>query len=180
MSWLPGLLDFDSATGIELMNAYVAAVNDANGESLQRAKAVDARVAALGNYCIFSKLLLGRCGEMVKLRVEDLAGSRALLAALACERYRLATGRWPEDLMSLVPKYLEVVPLDPFDGRPVRYRRIPDGIMLWSIGENMVDNGGDVPRLEGQRSEGTRDVTVVVLNPELRGRAAKEADGGDD
>ena len=37
---------------------------------------------------------------------------------MALERYRLANGAWPDSLAALVPKYLETVPTDPFDGKP--------------------------------------------------------------
>ncbi len=66
--------------------------------------------------------------------------------ALATERYRLAKGRWPERLDELVPDYLPAVPGDPFDGKPLRLRRMDDGIMIYSIGTDGVDNGGNLDR----------------------------------
>jgi len=62
--------------------------------------------------------------------------------ALAIERYRLATGDVPERLDELIPRYLEQVPIDPFDGQPIRYRRTEPGYVLWSILEDGQDNGG--------------------------------------
>ncbi len=62
--------------------------------------------------------------------------------ALAIERYRLATGEVPEALAQLVPDYLDVVPIDPFDGEPIRYRRTEPGYVLYSIMEDGQDNGG--------------------------------------
>jgi hypothetical protein len=44
---------------------------------------------------------------------------RSAIAALAVERYRLAEGRWPENLNALVPKYISSVPIDPFEGKPL-------------------------------------------------------------
>jgi hypothetical protein len=47
-----------------------------------------------------------------------------------------------------VPEFLSSVPLDPVDGEPLRYRRNGDGtFLLYSVGENGVDDGGD-PSLE--------------------------------
>jgi len=65
--------------------------------------------------------------------------------ALAIERYRLATGRPPEELNSLVPKYLAQVLLDPFDGHPIRCRREGSGYVLYSVGEDARDNAGREP-----------------------------------
>lgn len=62
--------------------------------------------------------------------------------ALAIDRYRLATGQLPEDLGSLVPDYLDQVPMDLFDGQPVRYRRAEPGYRVYSVGEDKQDNEG--------------------------------------
>ena len=63
-------------------------------------------------------------------------------AALAVERYRLVHGVCPERLADLVPDYLDAVPMDPFDGEPLRYRRLETGYMVYSVGRNLVDDGG--------------------------------------
>jgi hypothetical protein len=62
--------------------------------------------------------------------------------ALAIERFRLACGKTPEKLEELVPLYLEQIPVDPFDGRPLRYRRTESGYLLYTILEDGQDNGG--------------------------------------
>jgi hypothetical protein len=62
--------------------------------------------------------------------------------ALAIERHRLATGEVPEALAQLVSDYLDAVPIDPFDGQPIRYRRTEPGYVLYSIMEDGQDNGG--------------------------------------
>lgn len=71
---------------------------------------------------------------------------RCLNVALAAEQYRRKTQAWPDTIDQLCPKYLPVVPLDPFDGLPLRYRRLEDGITIYSIGQDEVDNGGDLDR----------------------------------
>lgn len=50
----------------------------------------------------------------------------ATRAAIALARYRLAHGDWPESLANLVPELLDAVPLDRFDGEPLRYK-LEDG-----------------------------------------------------
>jgi hypothetical protein len=67
---------------------------------------------------------------------------RCLIAALAAERYRRAHGRWPEDLERLTPEWLEAVPADPFDGRPLRSARLADGLVIYSVGYDGKDDGG--------------------------------------
>jgi hypothetical protein len=70
------------------------------------------------------------------------------VTAIALKRYQLKHGNCPPDLNSLVPEFLSAVPLDPVDGKPLRYRPNADGtFLLYSVGENGKDDGGD-PSLE--------------------------------
>ncbi len=55
------------------------------------------------------------------------------MAACALERFRIARTAYPEKLENLVPEFAPDVPLDPVDGKPLRYERQPDGgFVLWS------------------------------------------------
>ncbi len=66
------------------------------------------------------------------------------IAEIALKRYQLRHGSYPPDLAALVPDLLPAIPRDPVDGRPLRYRRNADAaFLLYSIGEDGVDNGGD-------------------------------------
>lgn len=70
------------------------------------------------------------------------ASNRAVDAFLACERYRLAHGAFPESLEQLVPDFLPTVPTDPFAEAPLRYLRESDGIVVYSVGADGQDAGG--------------------------------------
>jgi hypothetical protein len=84
-----------------------------------------------------------------------------LTTAIALKRYQLKHGNYPSDLNSLVPEFVPAVPLDPVDGQPLRYRRNADGtFLLYSVGENGVDDGGD-PSLE----KGVTSSNLNWLNP---------------
>src|SRR5439155_22126196 len=65
---------------------------------------------------------------------KDEAKFRAAVVALAAERFRQAEGRWPTSLDELVPQYLAAVPRDPFDLRPLKLARRPDGLVIYSVG----------------------------------------------
>ena len=72
----------------------------------------------------------------------DRAGLANAQAAVAVERWRLAhPGRLPDALSELVPAYLTAVPLDPFDGQPVRYKKLPVGYVVYSVGTGWTDQG---------------------------------------
>jgi hypothetical protein len=67
---------------------------------------------------------------------------RAAAAAMAAMRFRNDTGKWPEDLSALVPKYLDKLPIDAFAGKPLIYSIREDGLLIYSAGKNGVDDGG--------------------------------------
>ncbi|MCA9168107.1 MAG: hypothetical protein KDB23_10580 [Planctomycetales bacterium] len=62
--------------------------------------------------------------------------------SVALERYRLANGEYPTALNQLGPDLLTVERIDPFDGKPLRYRRTEHGYLLYSVGKNRDDDGG--------------------------------------
>jgi len=92
-----------------------------------------------------------RYGAVPFPNITNIAGQAALLqnrvdqtrTACALERYRLAHGAYPEKLVALVPEFLPAIPTDVIDRRPLRYRReAPDRFVLWSAGENEIDDQG--------------------------------------
>ena len=72
-----------------------------------------------------------------------LALGRAAEAAIAAELFRRATGALPGALGPLVPEYLPAVPIDPFSGREIRYLKAADRVVVYSVGLNEQDDGGE-------------------------------------
>jgi hypothetical protein len=79
-------------------------------------------------------------GYGIHLRIR--ANMNCAITALAIERYRLKEGKLPEAVDTLVPGYLSDVYIDPFDGKPLRYKQTNPGYIVYTIGEDGVDNGG--------------------------------------
>ncbi len=80
------------------------------------------------------------------MRIET--AKQMTVTAIALKRYQLKNGKYPASLDSLVPEFAAAVPVDPVNGEPLHYRPNPDGtFLLYSVGENGVDDGGD-PALE--------------------------------
>ena len=60
---------------------------------------------------------------------------------LATRLYRLAHhGELPRSLAELVPQYLPAIPEDPYNAKLLHYN--PDRQKVWSVGDNLVDDGG--------------------------------------
>ncbi len=66
----------------------------------------------------------------------------ASLATIALETYRVEHDEYPMTLQDLIPKYLDALPLDRFDGNPLRYKLTDGQPLLYSIGTDRDDDGG--------------------------------------
>ncbi len=58
--------------------------------------------------------------------------------------FRAEKGHYPEKLDDLVPQFIASLPIDIFSEKPLIYRPDDDraGFLLYSVGENGVDDGG--------------------------------------
>jgi hypothetical protein len=94
-------------------------------------------------HLMLSASLRGLSGVLDKVMRVEVA-RQLTVTAIALKRYQLKHGNYPPNLDSLVPEFVSTVPLDPVDGKPLRYRPKADGtFLLYSVGENGRDDGGD-------------------------------------
>jgi hypothetical protein len=95
----------------------------------------------------------------VNREASGLANLRLALTAVALEQFRAAhPGRYPAALSELTPNYLPAPLLDPFDGKPLRYRQKGAGYVLYSVGPNLKGDGG-------KRQNGNLMFTVITPPP---------------
>jgi hypothetical protein len=72
---------------------------------------------------------------------------RCAIGIIAVERYRQAKGKWPAGWNEVVAAgFLRETPTDVSDGKPLRIAREPDGLVIYSVGRDGVDNGGQVTK----------------------------------
>jgi hypothetical protein len=108
--------------------------------------------------------------------------------ALAVERYRLQHGRWPESLADLSPRrqqglitdkhlagaagygpdLIGKIPMDPYIGKPLRYRRLADGVVIYSVGPDGKDDGGKIIRMNPNPSTPGTDIGIQLWDPDKR------------
>jgi hypothetical protein len=109
--------------------------------------------------------------QMKVLEAEFRTRSRIELCrvAIAAELFRVQKGRWPKDLQEIPQTLLPEKPIDPYDGKPLRYRVVDDGVLLYSVGPDRVDHDGEIP-------ESANPTTKILLfhlwNPEHRRKPA--------
>ena len=91
---------------------------------------------------VLAKVFLFFPSQAMHSAATSHAWQRLGQVAVALRLYRHEHGRYPETLEELVPKYLPSLPVDPFDGKPLRYKRLAKGFKVWSVGWDMKDDGG--------------------------------------
>jgi hypothetical protein len=127
--------------------ALLAAKSRAPGRSKALADAAD-RAMKARDKSLMRHILSRNALFIIEMAVQKHRVVGAYLgcsrAAVAIERFRLAKGSLPAKLDELVPEFLDSVPLDPFDGKPLRYSAIDEkSYKVWSIGWDGTDGGGD-------------------------------------
>src|SRR5262249_6620406 len=89
---------------------------------------------------------------------------RNLSLAFALAAYRSDHGSYPEKLDLLAPQYLEEIPNDLYSGKALIYRPSEHGYLLYSVGDNGLDDGG---RGSDDTPPGD-DLRVLMPLPELK------------
>jgi hypothetical protein len=75
-----------------------------------------------------------------------------LLTLMALKRYEKDKGEFPENLCTLVELgYLKDMPNDPYSDGPLVYKKTEKSFILYSLGENLSDDGGRVARRDDGR-----------------------------
>ena len=66
---------------------------------------------------------IGLAAKTGRANIRSVTDLNLARVAVAAERFRLASGRWPESLAELAPAYIDAIPGDLYDGGPLRLRR---------------------------------------------------------
>jgi len=115
-----------------------------------KAEGIDAEKEALeiieGN--VFLQILapidLVRVNQIARRNKTDVHATVAVLAIL---RYSKDKSSFPEDLEQLISAgYLKQPPDDVFSVKPLVYRKTDDDFILYSVGPNLTDEGGEYSR----------------------------------
>jgi hypothetical protein len=151
----------EHATVLKLLNRSVAVAELPLAQQTEASRLLESELSDSG-VVVYS--MASASNRLLPEARRTLCSATALHALLAVERYRLQHGKWPGALADCVPAYLEKVPVDPMDEKPLRYKILPDGVVVYSVGENQVDDGGDI--------RGWKDAGFRLWNLDQRGVVA--------
>ena len=127
---------------LQLMTEVVSAAGGSTREMRDLPKDLEKEVQQAPKYYLLTRLLVPDLSRVYEEQLRMLSHLRAARAAIAVERFRAANGRLPDSLDELVPKFLDAVPADPFDDKPIRYRKVAKGYVTYSVGPDLTDAGG--------------------------------------
>lgn len=131
-AFLPG----DQAKAMLLLTAYI----EASKLPVHEQKAAFAQIPIPPRppedfrYIVTNQVVLN-CGRVANASIAARADLLTAATAIACERYRRATGRWPDSLSDIPRDILPEIALDPFNGKPIQYAELDDGVAIFSVGD---------------------------------------------
>jgi hypothetical protein len=152
---LCGLLRWDELHYLRFMDRCIQTAQTAFPERIDATQSLRQTLEQETELHALSRAWLrGMNGPKVILRDAALAARlREARVAIAVERYRLAYNQLPQTLGELESSGIGTVPPDPFNGRPLRYTRLPSGYVVHSVCQNTT-NGDD--------GDGLRDAAFLV------------------
>jgi hypothetical protein len=167
---ISGLRDRDFLLYLEIMDQSLTTSARPFPQRLDEAKQLGQRIDKElrdHRFLLLSRMLITASGEIMIKEAEMIARLRVAQTALVIERHRLSNrGQLPERLDELSNLNRASARDDPFDGKPLRYRRLARGYMVYSIGKNARDEGGQekrqVTRAGNRKANQTDDVTFRV------------------
>lgn len=135
------LLNVDQATYLQLMRRQV----EEAGMSVFEAKRKGIKYVSdddVPKYAVLSRILFPVFAR-ARIATDCAIGALAVVrTALAIETYRGKYGQYPLSLKDLKSGLGWKLPLDPYSGKDLLYRRNQSGFVVYSLGVNMKDDGG--------------------------------------
>ncbi|BBM85820.1 hypothetical protein [Candidatus Uabimicrobium amorphum] len=89
----------------------------------------------------FSAMMAPDFRKFIYVHLENTARWRAVLTAMAIEKYRLDHKKLPQNLQALMPKYLQDIAHDSY-GQKLHFDKQKQGYTVYGMGENAVPDGG--------------------------------------
>jgi hypothetical protein len=117
---------------------------------------------------MLTNMLMGHPKHFTDTALRSRAELLTAAVALACERFRLETDRWPRDLGEIPKSILPDVPLGPFDGEPLRYKIFRDRIAVWCFCADEHLRTSGVPDFDESDMPGF-GIGARVWHPDRRG-----------
>ena len=96
---------------------------------------------------ILLEILAANFDRAIERSYELRTEAKALVSIIALLRHKNDKAYYPENLQELVTTaYLGELPMDPWSDKPLVYSKTDEGFILYSVGRNFEDDGGELVR----------------------------------
>jgi len=126
-----GMMNLNSMQSLEFYDQIADVETLSPDKRKEEYRRIEKEIEKLPRQYMMTRILFPTVEQpgLINLRIKAQIDSGR--AALGVERFRLEEGRLPGSLEELVPKFIESVPIDPFDGKPLRYKRLVKGYTIY-------------------------------------------------
>ncbi len=136
------IANLDEITFLRSMERYAAASGLPWPKSREGVEATDQWLRGVPLYRgILARELSPSFARALESGQKEVAALDAAGIALVLTEYKAQHGAYPDSLAQLEQAGVKI-PADPFGGKPLRYRKGPDSIVVYSVGPDMEDDGG--------------------------------------
>lgn len=132
----------NEASYLSMMNRGIEKLRAPTPATFDELDALGREVGELSPLHLATKLECPAFGKILEKHFRGEARRSAARVALALRVHRLRSREYPAALGALAPSILRELPLDPFTGGALRYRRSERGFAVWSVGRDGKDDGG--------------------------------------
>lgn len=126
----------------DFISALISLCKTTPESALSGTAAILDRIHNLPSRLYAAKLYLPNLLPAICKKAMTITEARVARTGIAVVSYHRENGKMPEDITELAPKYINSIPVDPMDGKPIRYRKTEKGAIVYSVGTDRVDNGG--------------------------------------
>lgn len=170
LDMFPGILLGGYPEYLRTMNEQVKVAKLKDVERDEAFRKLEEKVRA-NRTNLLVRMLMPPTTKVAEVSQWSQAMLRTAAVAVAAERSRLQHDHWPTDVKELIHEGLiKQEYTDPYDGKPLRWKRTLTGLIVYSIGKDKIDNGGKLNRVN-PIAVGS-DIGVELWVPAMRGLPA--------
>lgn len=129
-----------------VIGRFAAAAAKPYPQALEQAEAVTKETQEeAGWWAFFSSSTAQATLKIMTNDARAVAKFRTAQLGLGCRLYKLKFGAYPDklsDLSAKLPEHFKTLPVDPFNGKDMIYKRTDRGCKVYSVGDNRKDDGG--------------------------------------
>ncbi|MEM7452887.1 MAG: hypothetical protein AAF456_00905 [Planctomycetota bacterium] len=134
---------------------------------------IEEEVESLGHEYFLLKQLVPAYQQIRLAMFRTVGNQGGMEMAIAAYRYRRAYGEFPETADQLVGEFLDEIGEDPVDGSQLKYKRTEDSFIVYSLGVDADDDGGEAVLVTegGFASPGAMNISTAAddLHPQRAG-----------